>query len=161
MANREHKGHSFYIDNPHLVAPPAAPSLPPELVGRRCDLQDGARWQWWRWSIFHDPNSRRRTMLRLTLFRTPWLWAMLHWHFGPDQPRLHTHWSWLVSFVFRGSYVEERLDGERRVRWFNFVRRGAYHRIASVDDGARSIVFTGGLVDRVRYTDSPTLRTVR
>lgn len=157
MANREHRGHGFYIDNPGATAPMEQPA-PSVLDGRRRDLPDAHRWQWWRWSLFYDPNTRRPSMRRLTLFRSPWLWAMVHWHVGPDQPKLHTHWSWLASLILRGGYDEERPNGMRRVRWWNYCGRGRYHRVAAIH-GRRcmTLCFTGGLVDPVRYTDSPSV----
>ncbi len=151
MANREHRGHPFYIDNPLAALPP--PPAPDGLGGRRRNLPDDVRWQAWRWSSYHDPHTRALTLVRLTIFKTPWLWMMLHWHHAPDQPKLHTHWSWLASFIWRGSYDEERAGGLHRRRWFNFVPRGAYHRIARVHGAARSIVVTGGQRDPVLYAD--------
>lgn len=160
MANREHKGHGFYIENPWIYGFPTVLPLPDEPdEHRRLDLDHKHRWQWWRWSTYRDPNSRVITMQRLTIFRTPWLWLMLHWLVRGDQPALHTHWSWLFSIIWRGSYDEERVDGVKRRRFFNLVPRGVYHRIADTHGKVRTICLTGGPRDPVQYQSAPSLET--
>ncbi len=83
--------------------------------------------------------------------------AYLHQFFGADDEGCHNHpWKWSLSIVLWGSYTEERLhpdwllDGlegadcsmpaskrrwgqrSRRVRWFNLLRAGDYHRISEL-----------------------------
>lgn len=75
---------------------------------------------------------------------------MLHHIHRADHERdLHDHpWSWALSIVLRGSYDEQRLvDGDtvvvRRVRWFNLLRGGDYHRITELHGDVWTLFISG------------------
>lgn len=79
----------------------------------------------------------------------PWRIYLQQFH-GPDDEGHHNHPSrWSFSLVLWGSYVEERLNvltGEittRRVRWFNFLRSGDYHRIIDLKGEVWTLFFVG------------------
>jgi hypothetical protein len=70
----------------------------------------------------------------------PWRIYLQQFH-GPDDEGHHNHPArWSFSLVLWGSYTEERLHADvigthtetRRVRWFNFLRSQAYHRITAL-----------------------------
>lgn len=96
-------------------------------------------------------------MRRLYVIQTPWFGIMFHRIYRPDKQRdLHDHpWNF-VSFVLRGSYVEdvpvtdedENSDANgnkpRLVRWFNWKRAEDRHSIRSVSRSPIwTLVFTG------------------
>jgi hypothetical protein len=82
---------------------------------------------------------------RVYVIQTPWFGIMFHRIFRPDNQRdLHDHpWSFL-SFVLRGSYVEDTPNGLRRVRWWNWKRAEDRHSIREVSRRpVWTLVFTG------------------
>lgn len=94
---------------------------------------------------------------RVYVLQTPWFGIMFHRIWRPDNQRdLHDHpWTFL-SFVLRGSYVEDVVcagcdrhydDGhtaKRRVRWVNFKRAEDRHSIREVSRRPIwTLVFTG------------------
>ena len=98
----------------------------------------GRRWGFWeRFLIgFRDDLY----LDRLGIVTTPWFSIKLHRIYRPDRQRdLHDHpWNF-VSFILRGSYVEDTPQGQRRRRWFNFKRAEDRHSIREV---SRSPVWT-------------------
>lgn len=72
--------------------------------------------------------------------------AYLHHFLAPDAEGHHNHpQAWSFSIVLWGSYTEEVLTFEcamtgpvvrtRRVRWFNWIPDGKYHRITELHPG--------------------------
>ena len=95
------------------------------------------------WGLFHRfiiGDKGNVYLDRLTLLTTPWFSVKLHKIYRPDQQRdLHDHpWSFL-SFVLRGSYVEDTPGGDKKCRWWNFKKAEDSHSIKSV---SRSPVWT-------------------
>lgn len=144
MANREHK-------RPQIAGKFEVPQkFRRPYLGRR------KHWQFWRWEEMGDQFGVSLT--RLTVLRTPWFMLCVHWHRRPEiVAQLHTHWSWLLAFVVRGGYLEQREDGvhmRRRFR-FNFIPRGVFHRIALVKERTLTVVLTGGVKDPVEFKRIP------
>jgi|SRR5688572_21185565 len=114
------------------------------------------------WMFWHGPYAREikrnrpgRYLMRYSLREQApkagaWR-AYLHQFFGADDEGCHNHpWTWSLAIVLWGSYTEERLglaggfesEGtprtrivscrSRRVRWFNLLRAGDYHRISEL-----------------------------
>jgi hypothetical protein len=74
----------------------------------------------------------------------------LHHFVGPDDAGHHNHpFEWSCSFVLWRSYVEEVLDTRtgiittRRVRWFNWIPLGKYHRIIELRGDVWTLFVTG------------------
>jgi hypothetical protein len=91
-----------------------------------------------RTTIFDDEG--RPKIHRFYLFGTGKTFGVFLHHFvGDDAPTtFHDHpWTWGISVVLRGGYVEERRDHEpaqSRRRWLgpgrlNFLRPGVFHRV--------------------------------
>jgi hypothetical protein len=109
--------------------------------------------------FIRDYEDHQATYLaRRTLIGTPWFSVKLHNIRMPDASRaLHSHpWAWL-SFVVRGSYVEERpinlnqMSGEwvthfvARNRWsLHSLGRNDFHRIHEVAPNTWTLFFTWG-----------------
>lgn len=95
-----------------------------------------------RWAFmekFEVPNYDKagNYLTRWRVVQTPWAFLYLHRFDGPDpRPTLHDHpWNF-VSVVFRGGYVERRLDTmtmqvneSRVVRFLNVMRTHDAHAI--------------------------------
>jgi hypothetical protein len=75
----------------------------------------------------------------------------LHYFWRGDEDReLHNHpWSWSLSFILFGGYVEERFkDGKVVLRdvkagRFNFIRANDYHRVHLKNKGCWSLFIAG------------------
>jgi hypothetical protein len=74
----------------------------------------------------------------------------LHHFVGPDDAGHHNHpFKWAFSIVLWGSYTEEVLVQPpatvetRRVRWFNWIPLGKYHRITQLHGNPWTLFFTG------------------
>jgi hypothetical protein len=89
----------------------------------------------------------------------------LHHFVGPDDAGHHNHpFKWSFSIVLRGSYTEEVLDWDRcgsymktrRVRFFNWIPNGKYHRITELHGDVWTLFVMGprvsswGFWDKVR-----------
>jgi hypothetical protein len=70
---------------------------------------------------------------------------LLHRFHRPDADRHeHNHpWIWCFSVVLCGSYDEVRGGRERRVRFFNLLRHGDYHRIARLNGEVWTLFLAG------------------
>lgn len=92
----------------------------------------------------------------------------LHYFFRGDHDReIHNHpWSWAVSLVLTGGYVEERYDGplgsieRRRLKHrrlgpgsVNFIRHDTYHRVTMIDRTAWTLFMAGPRVPTKRGED--------
>lgn len=54
----------------------------------------------------------------------------------PDRG-LHDHpWSWALSIVLAGHYLEERRTGTRTVRWLNRITADTFHRVLKPEGAA-------------------------
>lgn len=93
----------------------------------------------------------------------------LHHFHRPDGDRnLHSHpWKWAASLILSGSYDEERIAPDaddivrlyeasgagkahrgmftrgRRVRWFNFLRKGDYHAVTKLHGDVWTLFLVG------------------
>ena len=127
--------------------------------------EHGMRWAFWRWTSVCKNGAEY--LRRLHLLKTPWFSVMLHWIRHPDPDAvLHDHPVGFVSFVLRGSYVEQIPDPvepvaklytkgpnylpiifwrcySHRVRWFNFKRATDKHYISHVEPKTLTLVFAG------------------
>lgn len=91
----------------------------------------------------------------------------LHNFLTPDGDGHHNHpWHWSFSLVLWGSYTEERLEWpfpaggnyrpcsiapavrSRRVRWFNWLPPGRYHRIVALHGRVWTLFFCGPLTGK-------------
>lgn len=82
---------------------------------------------------------------RVYVVQTPWFGIMFHRIFRPDRQRdLHDHpWNFL-SFVLRGHYVEDTIDGPMHRHWWNYKRAEDRHSITWVSRSpVWTLVFTG------------------
>lgn len=82
---------------------------------------------------------------RWYVIQTPWFGIMFHRIFRPDNQRdLHDHpWSFL-SFIVRGSYIEDTPDGPKFRCLFNYKRAEDAHSIRQVSRSPIwTLVFTG------------------
>ncbi len=110
----------------------------------------------WRWFDIIPRGETEVYLARLNVLSTPWFGIKLHWINRPDQDRdLHDHpWSFL-SILLWGNYDEVtpavfEKDGRwfsaqktRRIRWFNFKRAPAAHRISRVSRRVVTLVING------------------
>lgn len=102
----------------------------------------------------NTPYLRRWALRRQARDGTNERRVYLHNFLTPDGDGHHNHpWTWSFSIVLRGSYTEQVLrdpirdaDGEiwwdlieRRVRWFNWLPPGRYHRIVALHPRAGSV----------------------
>lgn len=64
----------------------------------------------------------------------------LHRFTGSDPGRgVHSHpWRWAISFILFGWYWEERRNGTRAVRWFNFLVGDTFHRV-NLPEGQKEV----------------------
>lgn len=84
--------------------------------------------------------------------------ARIHHFLGPDGSGHHNHpFKWALSIVLWGSYTEEVLHREcdfadcfecfrietRRVRWFNWIPNGKFHRITKLHGDVWTLFITG------------------
>lgn len=83
----------------------------------------------------------------------------LHHFVGPDDAGHHNHpFKWAFSIILWGSYTEEILhvdplviagggwvgiQTERRVRWYNWIPWGKYHRITELHGNVWTLFITG------------------
>lgn len=124
------------------------PNWPTPRVFKRPEKLRRCNWQLWRWGEIWE--NGHRCLTRLTVIRTPWFRVMVHWwDRGEGAMVLHNHWSWLASFVVRGSYLEERSKRTGPVRarvvsQFNWLGRDDFHRVTEVEDNTLTICLTGG-----------------
>ena len=82
---------------------------------------------------------------RTYIIQTPWFGIMFHRIFRPDRQRdLHDHpWNFL-SFVLRGSYIEDSPHGVKLRRWINWKWAEDRHSICEVSRSpVWTLVFTG------------------
>lgn len=94
----------------------------------------------------------------------------LHKFGQDDEDDPHNHpWSWAVSFIFKGGYIEERYDPEtgkstyrpRPAPCINFIKHGDYHRVVLVDgEPAWSLFLTGRQVSSWGFIDRRTHKFV-
>jgi hypothetical protein len=100
--------------------------------------QPWALWHWTEIKLDGEPY-----LTRLHLIKIPKLGAiMLHWiHRADPQRDLHDHPVTFLSFVLRGSYLEETPTGTRHVRLVNFKRASAAHRITHTFGNVLTLVF--------------------
>jgi hypothetical protein len=92
----------------------------------------------------------------------------LHYFFRGDHDReLHAHpWTWAVSMILSGGYVEQRYDGpiegireglvrERRLGpgSINIIRHDTYHRIHLMDGPSWSLFIAGPRFSATRGED--------
>jgi len=87
-------------------------------------------------------------MDRFWLFQTPWLCARFHLIKRADAGRhLHDHPFWFRSIILRGSYLEERLDGEINYYhpgYVNSMDPHTWHRIGAIcGSSVLTLVFHG------------------
>lgn len=121
------------------------------------------------WSLRHIPRHGGRPYLerrgreqtvedaRRDRERGTWRWR-LHHFVGPDDAGHHNHpFKWAFSIVLWGGYTEEVLAHEkcdwgccnwtevttRRVRWFNWIPNGKYHRIVKLHGDVWTLFVTG------------------
>ncbi len=79
----------------------------------------------------YNDGTVRPYLERYFLFSFLGITGYLHRFVGSDPDRgLHDHpWPWAASFILSGSYVEEREDESKEVRWFNFLKGKDFHRV--------------------------------
>lgn len=99
------------------------------------------------------PYLRRWALRRQARNGTNERRVYLHNFLSPDGDGHHNHpWKWSFSLVLWGSYTEELLEVDysrgiemgrlvraRRVRWFNWLPPGRYHRIVALHHRAGSV----------------------
>lgn len=111
--------------------------------------KSGSTWCFWRWT-FVDTGY----ITRLHLVKTPWFAVCLHWLNHPDpEPYPHDHPVSFLSLILRGEYTERRGEegnswrtfrlGDRRRRWWNFVRATDVHSIIMVKRGTLTLALMG------------------
>lgn len=89
-------------------------------------------------------------------------------HRSDDDFDLHNHpWSWALSIVLAGGYVEERRDGNdivrvRRVKPFsiNFIRATDFHRVDLIEKDAWSLFIAGPKIASWAFWNRDTGETV-
>lgn len=79
--------------------------------------------------------------------------VFLHRFGQDDEPNVHNHpWTWGLSFILVGGYVEERYDVETKTFTtkvlkapaINFIRHGEFHRVSLIaEQECWSLFFTG------------------
>jgi hypothetical protein len=82
---------------------------------------------------------------------------------GPDTEGMEHHgWKWSISFILRGGYWEDRVDGRRfRAPWtFNFIRNSTFHRVDLAEKDAWTLFFAGPRVGSWGFKDAKTDRFV-
>lgn len=110
--------------------------------------------------IFRDENSGPY-LSRWYLFRSEFFAAYIHrFHTSDWGDELHNHpWSYSMSFVLTGGYVEERKVGDeivmRIVRPFtwNVIREGDFHRVDLIEKDAWTLFLAGPRVKRWGFWD--------
>ncbi len=115
----------------------------------RREYQHGTSWCFWRWKEI--VLKGRPYLTRLILFQCPWFSIMMHWFHSEDPHRdLHDHPVGFLSFVLRGSYVEEVFGYSihsqtrfRHIRWLNLIRPMHAHRVVKVARKTLTICFAG------------------
>lgn len=104
-----------------------------------------------RWGLFHRfliSDGNTVYIDRLTILTTPWFSIKLHRIFRPDNQReLHDHpWNFF-SIVLLGWYLEDTVDGRKKVRWWNWKPCEGPKGRHSIREVSRSpvwtLVFTG------------------
>lgn len=115
--------------------------------------EDSPRWAYTITGPDGDPYLSRLLLPRVRLLGREFR-PMLHHFHRPDADRvLHNHpWTWAVSLVLAGSYVEERLEAlvygietreTRLVRWFNRLTDQDYHRVERLNGDVWTLFVTG------------------
>jgi hypothetical protein len=92
-----------------------------------------------------------------------WGLYLHHFHRSDDAGDLHNHpWKWSISFILRGGYWEDRVDGRRfRAPWtFNFIRNSTFHRVDLAEKDAWTLFFAGPRVGSWGFKDAKTDRFV-
>jgi hypothetical protein len=122
----DQSGRDAYLSRYYLVGAPTHPDggSPFDQFG---DVRPGTKWGDKSWGLY------------------------LHrFHRGDADPELHNHpWSWAVSLVLAGGYLEERrvgLDVVQRVLEpgaLNFIRGDTYHRVDLLERDAWTLFLVG------------------
>ena len=87
------------------------------------------RWCVWRWT--YQPEADY--IVRLHVLQTPYFGIYVHYLNHADiEPYLHDHPRTFLSLIWRGNYLERRVDGTYWRRWFNVVRATDCHTIINV-----------------------------
>lgn len=104
------------------------------------EYKSGTRWCLWHWKHVEDYMSR------LHIIQTPLFSICLHHIKREDrEPYEHDHPVSFLSFILRGSYMEER-DGITEIHyWFNYIRATDHHAIVKVKPktGCWTLCFMG------------------
>lgn len=89
-----------------------------------------------------------------------WSVVIHNFHKSDSTTLLHNHgWTWGLSFVLAGGYIEERLIGDKVIRrtvkpfTFNFIRPHDFHRVDLLEKDAWTLFFRGPRLKEWFYKD--------
>lgn len=105
---------------------------------------------------------------KANIIRTDGWSLVLHkFHASDSTTKLHNHgWTWGLSFVLSGGYIEEKLvDGKVRRRTikpfrFNFIRPHEYHRVELIEEDAWTLFLRGPRKNEWFYKDRRTFEVI-
>lgn len=91
-----------------------------------------------------------------------------HFHRSDSTTKLHNHgWSWGLSLILTGGYVEEKLVGNkvtrRKLKPFslNFIRPSEFHRVELLENDAWTLFLRGPRLKEWFYKDRYTHETLK
>lgn len=97
-----------------------------------------------------------------------WSVVLHHFHQSDSTTKLHNHgWSWGLSFVLAGGYIEEKLIGDKVIRRtikpfsFNFIRPSEFHRVDLIEKDAWTFFFRGPRLNEWFYKDRTSHEVVK
>lgn len=113
--------------------------------------RDGRRPYLSRWYVLGAARDSHGRPVGTSLFpRSPVNLFLHRFHRGDEDRRLHSHpWSWSVSLILAGGYIEERRHGDRvrtHVLWpsnVNVIRAEDFHRVDLIEDDAWTLFLAG------------------
>ena len=89
-----------------------------------------------------------------------WSLVFHNFHKGDSTSMLHNHgWTWGLSFVLAGGYIEEKLVGNKVTRrtikpfTFNFIRPNEFHRVDLLEQDAWTLFLRGPRLKEWFYKD--------
>lgn len=97
-----------------------------------------------------------------------WSLVLHQFHQSDSTSLLHNHgWSWGLSFVLSGGYIEEKLINGEVIRRtvkpfsFNFIRPHEYHRVELIEKEAWTLFLRGPRLNEWFYKDRKSFATVK